>query len=301
MPPATDTCPAGEAYAYVPEPGRALHLQLDYPLPDRLAVGAGTAVFVCGWCFSPGARIRSLSFLVDGEVQPVMAQLMPRGDVFKALHPAVDPYDTRGLDGDPDSDMDPELRSFRSGFWGLVKIAPRRTAGELQLRLRAVLDDGDQPDADLGCITVDGAPETPPDIEPPAPRDGPLVAVCMATFNPPPAAVSPAARLDPSPDPRATGCASSPTTAPTPRASPPSKRPSSGDPRFLVSRSPERLHFYRNFERALTLAPTSADYVAMSDQDDSWHPDKLETLLGAIGRCAARLQRRPHRRPRRQG
>ena len=53
-----------------------------------------------------------------------------------------------------------------------------------------------------------------------------------------------------------------------------------GDPRFVVSRSPERLHFYRNFERALALAPPNADYVAMADQDDFWHPDKLETLLG---------------------
>ena len=56
-----------------------------------------------------------------------------------------------------------------------------------------------------------------------------------------------------------------------------------GDPRFVVSRSPERLHFYRNFERALALAPSNADYVAMADQDDSWHPDKLETLLREIG------------------
>ena len=28
-----------------------------------------------------------------------------------------------------------------------------------------------------------------------------------------------------------------------------------GDPRFAVSRSPERLGFYRNFERALSMAP----------------------------------------------
>ena len=28
-------------------------------------------MFVCGWCFSPEAEIRSLSFLLDGEPQPV--------------------------------------------------------------------------------------------------------------------------------------------------------------------------------------------------------------------------------------
>ena len=50
-----------------------------------------------------------------------------------------------------------------------------------------------------------------------------------------------------------------------------------------LSRSPRRLRFYRNFERALALAPAAADYVAMADQDDFWHPDKLETLLAEIG------------------
>ena len=29
----------------------------------------------------------------------------------------------------------------------------------------------------------------------------------------------------------------------------------------------------------------TADYVAMADQDDFWHPDKLETLLAEIGRA----------------
>ena len=55
------------------------------------------------------------------------------------------------------------------------------------------------------------------------------------------------------------------------------------DPRFVVSRSARRLGFYRNFERALAMAPAESAYVAMADQDDRWHPDKLATLLGAIG------------------
>ena len=35
------------------------------------------------------------------------------------------------------------------------------------------------------------------------------------------------------------------------------------DPRFVLSRSPRRLGFYRNFERALALAPDDARYVAL--------------------------------------
>ena len=56
-----------------------------------------------------------------------------------------------------------------------------------------------------------------------------------------------------------------------------------GDPRFVVSRSPRRLGYYHNFERALSMAPPSAAYATLADQDDRWHPGKLEALLGALG------------------
>src|SRR5688500_1697471 len=55
-----------------------------------------------------------------------------------------------------------------------------------------------------------------------------------------------------------------------------------GDPRFVVSRAPSRLGFYRNFERCLSLVPATASFVALSDQDDRWHPDKLATLLEVL-------------------
>jgi glycosyltransferase involved in cell wall biosynthesis len=56
-----------------------------------------------------------------------------------------------------------------------------------------------------------------------------------------------------------------------------------GDPRFSVSRAPEWIGFYRNFERALTLVPPETQLIALSDQDDVWHPDKLKTLRASIG------------------
>jgi glycosyltransferase involved in cell wall biosynthesis len=56
-----------------------------------------------------------------------------------------------------------------------------------------------------------------------------------------------------------------------------------GDPRFQASRSPDRLGFYRNFERALAMIPDTATLVALCDQDDRWHPQKLAVLRAAIG------------------
>ena len=43
-----------------------------------------------------------------------------------------------------------------------------------------------------------------------------------------------------------------------------------------------RLGFYYNFERAMSLVPPDADFVALSDQDDCWYPEKLATLLAAF-------------------
>jgi glycosyltransferase involved in cell wall biosynthesis len=54
------------------------------------------------------------------------------------------------------------------------------------------------------------------------------------------------------------------------------------DPRFQLSPAPRNRGFYENFERALTLVPEEADLVALCDQDDEWHPDKLEALIAKL-------------------
>jgi len=60
------------------------------------------------------------------------------------------------------------------------------------------------------------------------------------------------------------------------------ERQVAGDGRFVVNRSPERLGFLRNFERAIAMAPEAAALIALADQDDRWHADKLEVLAGAL-------------------
>ena len=56
-----------------------------------------------------------------------------------------------------------------------------------------------------------------------------------------------------------------------------------GDPRFVLARGDRRLGFYRNFERAIGLAPPEAELIALCDQDDRWQPDKLAVLRDALG------------------
>ena len=49
-----------------------------------------------------------------------------------------------------------------------------------------------------------------------------------------------------------------------------------------LRRQQRRVGYYRNFERCLELVPPGVRFVALSDQDDVWHADKLETLASAF-------------------
>jgi hypothetical protein len=216
-------------------------------------------VFVCGTCFAPATRIRSLQLVVDGELQPVMAHSMPRLDFFREQQ---------------------SPRAYGSGFWGLAKIGPR-VGGEVELGVHAQLEEGREEDAELGRIPIAPGPEPAP-LPSGAASGRPLVAICMATYNPPQSLLE--GQLDSiraQTHPHWVCVVSDDQSSPERFAA--LQAAVAGDPRFVVSRSPRRLGFYRNFERALAMAPRDVDHVAMADQDDAWHPDKLTTLLAALG------------------
>jgi glycosyltransferase involved in cell wall biosynthesis len=56
------------------------------------------------------------------------------------------------------------------------------------------------------------------------------------------------------------------------------------DPRIRVAINERNVGFARNFELALQLC--QGVYVAPCDQDDIWLPDKISTLVAAIGSCS---------------
>lgn len=65
----------------------------------------------------------------------------------------------------------------------------------------------------------------------------------------------------------------------------------SGDDRFSIREFDENVGHYRNFERLLGEVLPDAPWFALSDQDDVWHPAKLEELTRALSsgadvRCA---------------
>ncbi len=55
------------------------------------------------------------------------------------------------------------------------------------------------------------------------------------------------------------------------------------DDRIHVYRNESNLGFYYNFERALNRVHRQFKFVALADQDDYWHVDKLANLISEIG------------------
>ena len=123
----------------------------------RCRSGAGTALFVCGTCFAPAAPIASLTLLVDGDEQALMAHGMPRLDLLRASE---------------------EPTSYRAGFWGLARIGPREPARRLELGLRARLRGRRR--ARWRSSRASRSPSRRSRC-----RGAPLVAIAMATFEPP--------------------------------------------------------------------------------------------------------------------
>ena len=156
----------------------------------------------------------------------------------------------RTLTEDP-SPADPRLLSYRSGFWAMVEIeATPWTAGGWRLELRAELDGGGQAVAPVANDRA-GAGDRPGRrrcIGPghPGPR---WPSRWRPTSRRPTCSSARSSRF--APRPTTTGSASSATTARAPAGQATIAELVGDDPRFVISRSPRRLGFYRNFERAL--------------------------------------------------
>lgn len=106
----------------------------------------------------------------------------------------------------------------------------------------------------------------------------PLVAICLATYNPPPQLFRKQIESIVNQTHRNWVCIIS-DDASQPESLAEIENVIRSDSRFILSVSAERLGFYHNFERCLSMVPDQADFVALSDQDDFWYPDKLSTLL----------------------
>ncbi len=272
----------GGATAVLPESGvgasRPLRLTPVSPLPERLAVGGGTAVFLDGLCSHPDGAISSLRVSIDDVDHPVLAEGMPPPGVSDRWRAG---RRTPGGDGD--------------GYWWAIVPIPAVTRPRLaRLRLRARTHAGAEAVGELGVIelhpTVDVGEAAPPARSRARDRRGDgeagsgqdLIAVCMATYEPPLDLFR--RQIDSIREQTHENwvCVISDDHS-SPQRLEQMREAIGDDERFSLSPGAERLGFYGNFERALALAPEDAAYVAMCDQDDRWYPEKLDALAKKLG------------------
>jgi glycosyltransferase involved in cell wall biosynthesis len=259
-----------------------LDVRVETGIPSRLAVGGGNAVVLCGSCFHRRQRIRELRVGLPGSEAPAIAHGMPRPDLFTALHPRLELPLAAHIERDDGSEEDPYLMSYRSGFWVIASFEPVDEPVSTELRATARLEDGTVATASLGRIELDPGPGAGATAAGNGRAPGPLVAICMATYEPPLDLFQRQVESIRSQTHANWICMVSDDRS-SPARFDNMQRILDGDPRFVVTRAPRRLGYYHNFERALSMTPPSAGYATLADQDDRWHPEKLETLLGALG------------------
>lgn len=244
--------------SHSPSPDPALlEAELCGTLPGRLAVGGGTAVVLVGRARHPAGAIERIEVGMNGNFVPALAH-------------------ARGV---------PRWAEEHDAWWALVPVLPVGAARRTPLELRASLRGGAVASAELGSVELTPAHDDPQPLPAAARRQPgkPVVAVCMATWNPPRELLE-----------RQIGSIRAQThgnfacfisdDGSRPDALAAIRELAAGDERFVVCGCSERVGFYRNFERALALVPRDAEFVALADQDDSWAPEKLETLLGSFDR-----------------
>jgi glycosyltransferase involved in cell wall biosynthesis len=222
----------------------ALTANLESPLPPALPAGRPTALYCAGTAWVGDRPARGFQLRVNGRPAGLEAAAMPRFD----------------------------MPVRRSGFWGIVPVRAGAPGQDVVLS-------GWAP----GCVEVELGRIAVVSGEPPAAAHDPeLIAVCMATFEPDPDLLAAQLRsIAAQTHTRWTCVISDDGSSPERYAQ--LLALTQEDPRFAVSRSGERLGFYRNFERALALAPPQASLIALADQDDVWHPDKLSALRSGLG------------------
>lgn len=248
--------------------GTALQGNVDRVEPRRISVGRGSLVYVDGWCFHPRKRVVDVAIAVAGSFGRAVAYPFARADVTGELGP----------------------RAIDSGFCAWVELTPDTPPGEHPVELRATLANGTVESLHCGTLVVEAGLAEPLDVPALVGKVSgePLIAICMATYNPPERLFERQIESIRQQTYARFVCIVADDGS-EPHALARIARACSADPRFVLARGSERLGFYRNFERCLSLVPREATFVALSDHDDRWHPDKLAELRAALDRGEARL------------
>jgi glycosyltransferase involved in cell wall biosynthesis len=240
---------------------RKLFARVESGFPESLEVGAGTVRAVRGYCFHAEQQVCSVAIAVGDQRHSLQSIREPRADVFRAY---------AGFD---------EAGGARvSGFWGAVPLAPGLAGTTQEIVLEVTTEDGQTHVLPQGACRFQAATRLPVEAAAPHPEAGPLIAICLASYDPDLDSFK--RQLDSiiAQDYRNWVLIVNDDGSPQDKFESMAELCAS-DPRVHVVRNATNLGFYGNFEAALKRVPVAAAFVALSDQDDYWYPDKLSRCL----------------------
>ncbi len=223
-------------------------LELDGALAADTEIGRGNVLVVSGRLAPGPSPIRRVTVAIGERV-----------------HVCNDPLDTA---------RPPAGRAF----WLAVPLPGALAGTRADVVLTVELRDGATLRRRLGATRFSAARRTPLALAGRRSGEEPLVAICLAAYEPDPDAFERQLRSIEAQRFENWVCIVSDDAS-----SPPCTRYLAerlrGDDRFHLCRNARNRGFYGNFEQALRSVPAQADFVALADQDDRWYPDKLERLL----------------------
>jgi O-antigen biosynthesis protein len=229
---------------------RDARLRYRLDVPEAVPVGRGQVIDLEGWVSHDDLPVRAVEVVANGHGCPTTLGV-PGGD-------------------------------GRVGFRTRVPVRE----GTVPLRLTVTLVDGTALHRDLPAVR--GYRREPEPVAVRWPADGPKVAICLASYRPPrDHLVEQVASIRAQTYPNWVCLISDDGSDEASRAV--LREVVGDDPRFVLVEHGENVGFYRNFERAMALAPADADLVALSDQDDLWDADKLAVLVSRFADPAVQL------------
>lgn len=225
--------------------------ELYEPLPEAIHIGDGNLLVVRGMAES------------TGPLDKIWVEINGR----RIKSSPVAPFSSRHENGK-------EIRRYR-----IVVIEPVTEEGRINVSLIGARPGGGETRSFVGSIDVlKGNGRDPVTVE--WQSESPKVAICMATYNPPMELFY--RQLQSIREQTHGNWICIVTDDSTDDYTRYVREAVAKDGRFIYHQNPKRLGFYLNFERAMQLVPTDAEFVVLADQDDYWYPDKIDTLLAAV-------------------
>ena len=239
--------------------------KLESELPEIFETGVCNAFVIKGYGFYLTGATKRVTVRLGEQIQQDLAIHEPRHDVF-LTYAALD---TKGF-------------SQTSGFWGMLAIPWMLDGLTLDLVLEAEHENGDIFKIVIGSVKIVKKLSLKKVVVGLPANDLPLVAICMATYNP---EIEPFRRQINSIINQTYNnwiCIINDDGSTKEKYADIMKICRS-DRRFYLFQNKANVGFYRNFEMALRRVPDTAEYVAMADQDDFWYPDKTKSCLNLFG------------------